>query len=77
MIYIVHWADINADNELSIDCQVFSEIEDADKKVSELVYEWMQNNSCDYSLQKIGNFTGIQSTDDNRELEIHVHEHDA
>lgn len=77
MIYIVHWADINADSALSIDCQVFSEIEDADKKVSELVYEWMQTNPCDCSVQRIGNFTGIQSTDDNRELQIHIHEHDA
>lgn len=73
-MYIVHWADINANNELSIDCQVFSEIEDAEKKVSGLVYEWMQSNSCNYSIQKIGNFTGIQSADDNRELQICIEE---
>jgi hypothetical protein len=76
MLYIVHWADIYEDTTLSIDCVVCETEQEADKKVAGLVHEWLLNNSCDVEMQRVGNFTGIQSTDDNRELQIHIEEYD-
>lgn len=74
-IYILHYASIDCDGGLNINCQKYSNIEDAKCAQEKSIEDFINNHSfmSDYLIkEKIGSFQRIAYEDYTEELQTHI-----
>lgn len=74
-IYILHFAEINLEGILSIDCKKFSKLEDAQKEQDTILNSFrkkLESNNYQFTEEQINLFKGISCGENLMELQTHI-----
>ena len=74
-IYILHFAEINLEGILSIDCKKFSKLEDAQKEQDTILNSFRKklgSNNYQFSEEQINLFKGISCGENLMEIQTHI-----
>lgn len=76
-IYTLHYAIIDNDGALSIDCKNYSSIKDAENAQNQIVNEFIENHNYmldEMTKEEYDSFKRIAYDDKQTELQIHIEE---
>lgn len=74
-IYILHYADIDLEGNLSINCNKFSCLEDAQKEQDTILNSFrkkLESNNYQFTEEQINLFKGISCGENLMELQTHI-----
>lgn len=74
-IYILHFAEINLEGILSIDCKKFSKLEDAQKEQETIIDTFrkkLQSDNYEFTETYIRHFREISCTENLIEIQTHI-----